>query len=140
MEDKQGIGEDLGKMREVHALTDVTGFGLLGHLIELCEGSKVGAKLEKKNVPSIPAAEVMAKKMIYPDATFRNWKAFDGKVEGIDPSSLILYCDPQTSGGLLIAVSKKGAKEVEVLLKKHNLYSQPIGELISQQEALIQLI
>lgn len=129
MQSLNKIGEELGKISQVNALTDITGFGLLGHLVEVCEASGVSAKLTKADIPIIPAALEFAKKMVYPDATFRNWKSYESKIEGIDPTGLLLYSDPQTSGGLLISVDPTAKERVEALLKKSGMPGIPVGML-----------
>lgn len=106
-------GERLGTMPGVHAMTDVTGFGLLGHLIELCEGSGLVADLDFNEVPVIPEAFHYLGAGAYPDGSFRNWKSYSGKVEGAgDMGRMMLLSDPQTSGGLLIACAPTAVQEV----------------------------
>ncbi|MCC7301447.1 MAG: selenide, water dikinase SelD [Bacteroidia bacterium] len=133
-------GEEFGKMSFVHALTDITGFGILGHLGEMCEASGVSAKLYKDKVVVIPEARSLAAKMIYPDATFRNWKSYESKITGMDPALLILFADPQTSGGLLLAVDPAKRNETEAFLRGRGLPDQPVGELIAQEEKIIIVI
>lgn len=98
------IGYEFGKLEYVKAMTDVTGFGLLGHLIEMCEGANLSAEIEYSKIPLLKNISHYASKMIYPDITFRNWKSYESKTEGIGTESLLTLCDPQTSGGLLVAV------------------------------------
>jgi selenide,water dikinase len=107
------LGETLGQYDFIHALTDVTGFGLLGHLIEMCEGSGTSAEIDYAQVPLMPGVKELSAKFIYADNTMRNWKSYESKVQGITSESLLTLCDPQTSGGLLIAVN--GNKEDEFL-------------------------
>ena len=128
------FGETLGKYDFVHALTDVTGFGLLGHLIEMCEGASVSAEIDYAQVPLMANVKELSAKFIYADNTMRNWKGYESKVEGITSASLLTLCDPQTSGGLLIAVD--GQKE-DSLLKislPPNTSLFRIGEIISRQD------
>ena len=80
------IGAELGPMEYVHALTDVTGFGLIGHLMEMCEGSSLSAELYYNEIPLLDHVKDLAAKFIYPDNTMRNWKTFESKVEGISAS------------------------------------------------------
>jgi selenide,water dikinase len=98
------VGEKLGAMESVHAMTDVTGFGLLGHLTEMTEGSGCSAILEYKRIPLIPGIETYMQQFIFPDNTYRNWNAYEKKVKGVNGPEFIPFCDPQTSGGLLVAV------------------------------------
>ncbi|MCR9084595.1 MAG: selenide, water dikinase SelD, partial [Cyclobacteriaceae bacterium] len=99
------IGAVLGNHEEVHAMTDVTGFGLLGHLIEMAEGAGLSAELAIGQLPLIEGIQVYIDQFIFPDNTYRNWNAYNTKTEGVKGMDLVKLCDPQTSGGLLIAVS-----------------------------------
>jgi selenide, water dikinase len=117
------FGEVLGRLPYVNALTDVTGFGLLGHLIEMCEGAGLSAEIQYSQIPVMKAASTYAAKMIYPDNTMRNWSSYQNKVAGIGSESLLTLCDPQTSGGLLIAIDPKFSDEFEELSLKNR---QPV--------------
>lgn len=126
------IGASLGNMDMVHAVTDVTGFGLLGHLIEVCEGSDTSAQLDFDQVPLLPpdVLDGYMKQFIMPDNTMRNFKAYGAKCSKLDARQLQLLCDPQTNGGLLIAVAPEGAAELEQLLKVEGCYAQAIGSML----------
>jgi selenide, water dikinase len=134
------IGYEFGKLHYVKAMTDVTGFGLLGHLIEMCEGSGLSAEIEYSKIPLIKNISHYASKMIYPDGTMRNWKSFDGKVAGIGSESLLTLCDPQTSGGLLVAVEPSYENDFLSLAKQHSLYLISIGELKAKNSTFISII
>jgi selenide,water dikinase len=124
------VGAQLGKLEAVSAMTDVTGFGLLGHLLEICEGSGLDAVLAFDAVPVIPAAlEYIAQGQI-PGGTKRNWSSYKTKIglEPDDPRKTILS-DAQTSGGLLIAADPAGAEDVERILNDAGLYAESIGTL-----------
>lgn len=123
------LGEKFGKLDYVSALTDVTGFGLLGHLIEMAEGAKLSIELTYSNVPLIDGLNHYISQMCVPDNSFRNWSGYDPKVSGITGDSLLTLCDPQTNGGLLIAVDPKQKESFEKLLKEEGLadYAKPIG-------------
>ena len=130
------VGEELGRHKFVHALTDVTGFGLLGHLIEMCEGSGLSAEIEYSKIPLMERVKELAAKFIYADNTMRNWKSYESKVEGISGESLLTLCDPQTSGGLLIAVDKN--KEEEFLkIKAPGTSIYKIGQIVGKREKQI---
>lgn len=73
------LGAEFGKLKYVHAMTDITGFGLLGHLIEVCEGSKLSAELNYAAVPLIHNLQAYLSKYIYPDNTMRNWQGYEKK-------------------------------------------------------------
>jgi selenide,water dikinase len=107
------IGKELGKLDHVKALTDVTGFGLLGHLVEVCEGSDLSAQIDYAKIPLLKNISYYSSKMIYPDNTMRNWSSYQSKVSGIGAESLLTLCDPQTSGGLLVCVDANHASSFE---------------------------
>jgi selenide,water dikinase len=142
MEQLNKAGEALGKIAGVTAMTDVTGFGLLGHLVEMCEGSKISAEI---NLNKIPLLTNDLKRYIdlksIPGGTDRNWDSYGDKIsfdKNIDENYAIsLLADPQTSGGLLIAVDEDAVGEVQNLLQQFGLYNQPIGRTIEQKEIMI---
>lgn len=125
------VGAVLGKLPGVSAMTDVTGFGLLGHLLEICQGSHLSAVLD---LPSIPVLDKSIGKYIeagcVPGGSKRNWKSIGTHVSNINPHDQALLCDPQTSGGLLIAANPNSVDEVTSILKKANCCYQPIGKLV----------
>lgn len=127
------IGAELGPLAYVHALTDVTGFGLAGHLIEMCEGSGLSAEINYEHVPLMDKVKELAAKFIYADNTMRNWKSYEAQVEGIFGESLLTLCDPQTNGGLLIAVDSKHENDLTALLKANNLPIAKIGAILPKQ-------
>ncbi len=140
------IGEALGKLEAVTAMTDVTGFGLLGHLIEMAEGSNLSAELYYSKIPFLePAKEYLAQRIV-PDATYRNWNSYSSKVAfgtGVNVMEAFnLLPDPQTNGGLLIAVKEEQLQLVQNLLQEQNLaaYTNPIGKLIPKAEKLVQVL
>ncbi|KKO45821.1 hypothetical protein WG68_08920 [Arsukibacterium ikkense] len=123
------IGVDIARLQGVNAMTDVTGFGLLGHLLEMCEGSGVDALLDNAAVPVLPhVADYIAKGCI-PGGSGRNFASYGAKVSPLSPEQQALLCDPQTSGGLLLAVSPKAEAVFRDLALSYDLVLQPIGEL-----------
>jgi len=123
------IGKDLAEMDGVSAITDVTGFGLLGHLLEVCEGSDVGAIINFDNVPVFKeVAEYIAMKQI-PGGTKRNWDSYGEHADLADESMKHILCDAQTSGGLLIAVSDEQVPKVKQMLEDEGLFNEEIGYL-----------
>lgn len=129
-------GEELGKYMAVHAMTDVTGFGLLGHLIEMCEGSGLSAEINFKDIPLIDNLASYTDQLILPDSTYRNWNAFEKKVQGITGPAFMPLCDPQTSGGLLVAVDPSFEKEMRKISGK---FSHPIGKIIEKKEYVVKV-
>jgi selenide,water dikinase len=102
------VGYELGKLECVKAMTDVTGFGLLGHLLEMCEGSGLNAELDYNAIPKIKGIESYIAQDCIPGGTKRNFKSYGSKVCELSETQKAILCDPQTSGGLLIAVSPWG--------------------------------
>lgn len=127
------VGTAISKHSFVTALTDITGFGLLGHLLEVCEGSGVSAEINYSAVPLIENLNYYTSRMIYPDNTMRNWQSYDKKVKGIGAESLLTLCDPQTSGGLLICVDADSQNEFETVMTSLGFQLQPIGKLSEPQ-------
>ncbi len=134
-------GEMLGELEGVHALTDITGFGLLGHLIEMAEGSNLSSTIDYKNVPLIEGINVYTNQLIFPDSLYRNWNSYQSKVIGVNGPSFITLCDPQTSGGLLVAVAVgEKNKFLEVVRKAGVLISEiPLGVMVDKKEYVIQV-
>lgn len=102
------IGCELAHIPAVKVMTDVTGFGLLGHLIEVCEASNVQAQLSFSQLPILEKVTEYLAQGCVPGGTERNWQSFASKVSEIDENQRHLLCDPQTSGGLLVMVKRDG--------------------------------
>lgn len=134
------VGAELGALASVTAMTDITGFGLLGHLIEICEGSGVSAEINYPDVPLLGNLRFYTGQMIYPDNTMRNWSSYQSKVEGIGSESLLTLCDPQTSGGLLVCVEAESAEQVEAVFTRQGLPVHCIGKFIPRKEKSVYLI
>ena len=131
------IGADLGKMPEVKAITDVTGFGLLGHLIEMCEGSNLSAEITFEKVPRLAEVTDYLYPFCAPKGCNTNWESYGHKVSTITDIQRILLADPQTSGGLLIAVEPAGKEALEAILSKNNIIAEPFGKMILKEEKAI---
>ncbi|MXP65458.1 selenide, water dikinase SelD [Roseomonas sp. M0104] len=109
------IGAMLPDLPGVHAVTDVTGFGLLGHALEMCRGSRLGARLRLDALPFLEGASDLARAGFGTGAATRNWASYGDAVrlpEGLPEWQRGLLCDPQTSGGLLIAVAPEAAADL----------------------------
>jgi selenide,water dikinase len=131
------IGFEFGKLDYIKAMTDITGFGLLGHLLEVCKGSGLSAEIEYAKIPLINNLQHYTSKMIYPDNTMRNWQGYEKNVEGIGAESLLTLCDPQTSGGLLVCVEEQKSNEFETFVKSQGFNLNPIGKLITKAERAV---
>ena len=134
------IGEILGNHEEVHAMTDVTGFGLLGHLLEMAEGANLSARLDLSKLPLVGGIQEYINQFIFPDNTYRNWNAFNSKVTGVKGMDLVKLCDPQTSGGLLISISPENKDWFETTMTKHNQPAWEIGEFSILAEYTIEVV
>jgi len=114
-------GVELSAMDGVHALTDVTGFGLAGHLLEMCRGAKLAATIRWADLPVIAQAIDYVKAGIFTGASTRNWAGFGGEVKlaaGMTEWQMNVLTDPQTSGGLLVACAPESEAEVMALFSK----------------------
>jgi selenide,water dikinase len=133
------IGEILGNHEEVHAMTDVTGFGILGHLIEMAEGANLSVQLELSRLPMIEGIQDYINQFIFPDNTYRNWNGFNTKVTGVKGMDLVKLCDPQTSGGLLIAVSVENKAWFETAVSAYNQPIWEIGRFIPKGDFVVEI-
>ena len=134
------IGIDLANIEGVKAMTDVTGFGLLGHLIEMCEGSKLSAEIDFNKIPTFEEVHQYIEKDCIPGGTQRNWESYGQHVQLKEESNKLILCDPQTSGGLLIAVENSAIDEVESLLTENNIDPVSFGKLHTRSEVLINVV
>ncbi|TCJ12976.1 selenide, water dikinase SelD [Parasulfuritortus cantonensis] len=115
-------GTELGGMDAVHGLTDVTGFALLGHALELARGSGLRARVEFARLPVLPFVAELAQAGFVTGASGRNWASYGGSVELFDGCSdwqRAILTDPQTSGGLLVACAPEAEAEVMALFARH---------------------
>jgi selenide,water dikinase len=134
------VGAALSAIGGVHAMTDVTGFGLLGHLIEMAEGSGLCAEIDWQKIPQItPALEWYVAQGAVPGGTNRNWASYGQKVSGVNELTKAILADPQTSGGLLLAVAEDAVDEMTAVLATFGLeaFCNPIGKLMLNGKSLI---
>ncbi|PTN10299.1 selenide, water dikinase SelD [Mangrovibacterium marinum] len=131
------IGRELADVAGIRAMTDVTGFGLLGHLTEMCEGSKLSAELEFDKIPLFDDVQDYIDKNCVPGGTHRNWASYGCGIQLRNEKDSLILCDPQTSGGLLIAVEPDAQQQVEQILQAHNFKAEPFGQLTKQAEKRI---
>ncbi len=130
-------GPDLAKLKGVHALTDITGFGLAGHLLEMARGAKCTVRLNWPQVPLLPGVKELASQGCVTGASGRNWQGYGNEVSvpshfsGLDQN---LMTDPQTSGGLLVACDRNSVDEVLAIFKQHGFeHAAVVGHVESQQ-------
>lgn len=133
------IGEELGKLSGVTALTDVTGFGLLGHLCEMCEGSNVSAEITYSAVPMMNGVDYYLAQKSIPGGTNRNWASYGHKVAPLSDEQRALLADPQTSGGLLVAVRPDAVEDVRKVFIQFGLeeFTNPIGVLTERGDVSV---
>ena len=123
------IGQRFAELPGVHAMTDVTGFGLAGHLLEMCEGSGVRARLDFKALPLLDEVDYYLSEGCVPGGTLRNFDSYGDKLDAMDDRTRNILCDPQTSGGLLVAVGKESEAELLAIAAQAGLTLSPIGQL-----------
>jgi selenide,water dikinase len=112
------------------AATDVTGYGLIGHLLEMCEGSGLGAEVRVGDVPLLDGARGYLERGFRPEGTNRNAKTFRGRVRlSVPESEYTLMCDAQTSGGLLIAIAPERAAALEAAFDESGLFYAKVGTM-----------
>lgn len=123
-------GQVFGQLDAVQAMTDVTGFGLLGHLLEMAEGSRLTARLDASAVPVIDGVMRYLEDGCIPGGTLRNFASYGHKVSPLAERWQHLLCDPQTSGGLLVAVAAGDEDRFLAVAKQQGLTLSCIGELL----------
>lgn len=130
-------GETFGALTYVKAMTDVTGFGLLGHLGEMIDGADLSAEIYFNKIPALPNLKKLIDDNCMPGATTRNWSGYYQGIEGIEVESLGVLCDPQTSGGLLVAVEEGKENEFIEVAKSVGLQLESFGKLVKRNTARI---
>ncbi|EJC61298.1 selenophosphate synthetase [Alcaligenes faecalis subsp. faecalis NCIB 8687] len=123
-------GSRFAQLAGVKAMTDVTGFGLLGHLIEMADGSGLTARLNLDRVPLLPGIEYYLEQGCVPGGTQRNFDSYGHRIATISQDQINILCDPQTSGGLLIAVEPSATAEFMTMAAELGLKLDAIGEFI----------
>ena len=125
-------GMAFSRIIQVKAMTDITGFGFLGHLLEICEGSGLSAEVNFLKIPVIEGIDEYIEQKAIPGGTYRNWKSYGNKISGINENQKIILCDPQTSGGLLVAVTNEGIGDFLKIAKVEGLNISELGYLKKQ--------
>jgi selenide,water dikinase len=135
------VGAAFGELAQVTAMTDVTGFGLLGHLTEICEGSGVSADIHYRAVPKLAEVEYYLAQGCSPGGAQRNFDSYGHRLAPMTEVQRQILCDPQTSGGLLVAVDPEGEADFLALAAEHGLQLQCIGDLTkADNEPLIHVL
>lgn len=133
-------GSHFGKLAGVTAMTDVTGFGLLGHLVEMADGAGLTAQLDYAAVPRLPGVDYYLAEGCVPGGTLRNFDSYGEKIAPISEAQRNLLCDPQTSGGLLVAVNPEGEAEFLAVAAELGLHLAPIGQLVARQTYAVEVL
>jgi selenide, water dikinase len=132
------IGALASNWKEVHAMTDVTGFGLGGHLTEVCRGSGLSARVNLSAIPTFEFVPYYLELGCIPGGTLRNWDSYGQGIKLGSETDKFILADPQTSGGLLMTVDPKAAGEFEKRMSDQGYLVKPFGEITSQGEYLIE--
>jgi selenide,water dikinase len=130
-------GATFGKLNYVNAMTDVTGFGLLGHLLEVCEGSGLSAEINFDQVPKFNFLEGYLIQKSTPGGTQRNWASYGKKVSSLSDTQIAILADPQTSGGLLVSVDESYASEFDKVAKELGLDLKSFGRMVPLRDKAI---
>ena len=133
-------GARFGRLAGVTAMTDVTGFGLLGHLVEMADGAGLTARLDYAAVPRLPGVEHYLAEGCVPGGTLRNFESYGDRIGALSEEQKQLLCDPQTSGGLLVAVEPAGEAEFLALAAELGLTLAPIGRLEPRGQHSVEVI
>ncbi|BBI64188.1 hypothetical protein HSBAA_54940 [Vreelandella sulfidaeris] len=135
------IGVKLAEVQGVNAMTDVTGFGLAGHLSEMCQASNVMAQIDFRKLPRLAEAEAYRRQGAVPGGTLRNRDALGESLPAMDEVHWQWLCDPQTSGGLLLSVDPAWEDDVERIGREYGLTLQSFGVMrASQGKATIEVV
>lgn len=135
------IGEKAGQLGYVTAMTDITGFGLLGHLIEMMEGAGTSAEIDYTKIHILDGVSDYTAKMIIPDNAYRNWNNNEKKTQNIGAESFFTLNDPQTNGGLMITINPAHQNDFENFLKDNNLsvFAKAIGTVTEKKEFVVNI-
>ncbi|WP_028116014.1 selenide, water dikinase SelD [Ferrimonas senticii] len=134
------VGAELAKIDGVNAITDVTGFGLAGHLIEVCQGADLTAELDFDAIPMLPQVANYLAQGCIPGGCNRNFDSYGHNLPELSADQRAILCDPQTSGGLLIAVADDAKAELEATLAANGIAIHAIGKLVTAEDKRVRLI
>jgi selenide,water dikinase len=132
-------GSRFSRLPQVSAMTDVTGFGLLGHLVEMADGCGLSATIDYAAIPRLPGIEHYLAAGSVPGGTGRNFDSYGHRIAPLHTEQQQLLCDPQTSGGLLVAVAPEGEDDFLALARELGLYLAPIGEMVSRRDFAVEV-
>ena len=128
------IGAEFSKLDEVKAMTDVTGFGLLGHLKEVCEGSNLRAEVDFADIQTLDGVRDYIAQGSVPGGTNRNFESYGHLISPLTDEQKAILCDPQTSGGLLVAVELQAVEKIQQIADAMNVPLFRVGHLLEMDE------
>ncbi|MDQ6575735.1 MAG: selenide, water dikinase SelD, partial [Haemophilus parahaemolyticus] len=128
------IGAEFSKLDEVKAMTDVTGFGLLGHLKEVCEGSNLRAEVNFADIQTLDGVRDYIAQGSVPGGTNRNFESYGHLISPLTDEQKAILCDPQTSGGLLVAVESQAVEKIQQIANAMNVPLFQVGRLLKRDE------
>ena len=128
------IGAEFSKLDEVKAMTDVTGFGLLGHLKEVCEGSNLRAEVNFAEIQTLDGVQDYIAQGSVPGGTNRNFESYGHLISPLTDEQKAILCDPQTSGGLLVAVESQAIEKIQQIANAMNVPLFRVGRLLEMDE------
>ncbi|MCT8824419.1 selenide, water dikinase SelD [Glaesserella parasuis] len=131
------IGAEFAKVDEITAMTDVTGFGLLGHLTEICQGSNLRAEVYFDQIQTLDGVREYIAQGALPGGTTRNFDSYGHLISPLSDEQKAILCDPQTSGGLLIAVKPQAVESVKQIAKNANVALYPVGRLLKAESGKV---
>ena len=128
------IGAEFSKLDEVKAMTDVTGVGLLGHLKEVCEGSNLRAEVDFAHIQTLDGVQDYIAQGSVPGGTNRNFESYGHLISPLTDKQKTILCDPQTSGGLLVAVESQAVEKIQQIANTMNVPLFRVGRLLEMDE------
>jgi selenide,water dikinase len=134
------IGADLAKLDGVIAMTDVTGFGLLGHLVEICEASNISSQINFDKVPLLPNVEKYRQLGCIPGGAKKNFMSYGSKISNMTQQQREILCDAQTSGGLLVMVQDNAVDSFMKMTKENGLDLSAIGTTTTKGKNVVEII
>lgn len=131
------VGAEFAKVDEITAMTDVTGFGLLGHLTEICQGSNLRAEVYFDQIQTLDGVREYIAQGAVPGGTTRNFDSYGHLISPLSNEQKAILCDPQTSGGLLIAVKPQAVESVKQIANNANVALYPVGRLLKAESGKV---
>jgi selenide,water dikinase len=136
------VGSALGRLSGVAAMTDITGFGLLGHLLEMTDSGRLTAIVDFAEVPQMKSNAKWIAGAVYPDMTMKNYSVFAAHTSVLSMEQLLVLCDPQTSGGLMVAVSPSSLDAYLAVIRDFGLQGiadRCIGRFVEASEKRVEV-